>query len=540
MAIHSPSSGSNFIASTAVVFAGSAVDPSGGELPDRALAWSSSVDGPLGTGESFSRSDLSPGTHTVRLVAMNARGLADTATVTVIIAPNQAPAAVITSPGPGSSFSESAAVTFSGSASDEEDGPLTGALLEWTSSVDGRIGTGDSFTRDDLSAGPHVIRMVATDGLGAVDTAAVDITIMPNQLPAASIVSPSPGSTHADATAVAFAGTATDPEDGALTGGALVWISSRDGQIGTGTSFERSDLSTGTHAIHLVATDATGAVDTASVSIAVAANQAPAVAITAPSPGATFTEGAAIAFSGSASDPEDGALTVAALVWTSGRDGPLGSGPSLSRSDLSTGTHAIRLVAVDSRGAADTAVVSITVEPPAEPPAPPPNQPPAVAITSPTAGSSHSHGAEVAFSGSASDPEDGALAGAALVWTSSLDGQLGTGGSLSRDDLSTGTHTIRLAATDSHGDSAAATISITVQPPPDTTPPELLGFSFSPDSLDVTDNSGTILFSVDAQDTGSKVARIQLRLVSPSGDQRVVGGRRAASACGCGCGTTTG
>ena len=50
-----------------------------------------------------------------------------------------------------------------------------------------------------------------------------------------------------------FAGTGSDPEDGTLTGASLVWTSSINGQIGTGTSFSTTTLSAGTHTITLTA-----------------------------------------------------------------------------------------------------------------------------------------------------------------------------------------------------------------------------------------------------------------------------------------------
>ncbi|MFZ7112940.1 MAG: S8 family serine peptidase [Desulfatiglandales bacterium] len=93
-----------------------------------------------------------------------------------------------------------------------------------------------------------------------------------------------------------------------------------------------------------------------------------------------------------------------------------------------------------------------------EPPAP--NNPPTVGITSPTEGASFASGESISFAGSASDTEDGDLTGS-LVWTSSLYGQIGTGGSFSAT-LSNGTHTISASVTDSEGLTASESITITV------------------------------------------------------------------------------
>jgi serine protease len=88
------------------------------------------------------------------------------------------------------------------------------------------------------------------------------------------------------------------------------------------------------------------------------------------------------------------------------------------------------------------------------------NNPPSVSITSPSNGASFASGTSISFSGSASDTEDGDLT-SSLVWVSSLDGQIGTGGSFSAV-LSDGTHTITASVTDSGGSSGSDSVSITV------------------------------------------------------------------------------
>ena len=109
----------------------------------------------------------------------------------------------------------------------------------------------------------------------------------------------------------------------------------------------------------------------------------------------------------------------------------------------------------------------------------PANQSPLVSITDPADGLTVAADAPILFSGTAEDPEEGSLQGESLVWESSLDGLLGTGGSIQRDDLSAGSHTITLTATDSEGLAASGSIQVVVVPA--SFPDVLIDFETLPD-----------------------------------------------------------
>ena len=189
-------------------------------------------------------------------------------------------------------------------------------------------------------------------------------------------------------------------------------------------------------------------------------NRPPAITITAPGAGASIAESTVVLLRSSATDPEDGVLGGTAVDWTSSLDGPLGTSDSLTVPTLSAGNHRLSATATDSRGVTATATVTITVLP-----FTPGNNPPTVAITSPIPGASITTGTAVVLQGSADDPEDGSLTGSALTWSSSLDGSLGTGTSLTVDSLSAGSHTITLQATDPGGVTNQATLLLTVTSP---------------------------------------------------------------------------
>lgn len=177
----------------------------------------------------------------------------------------------------------------------------------------------------------------------------------------------------------------------------------------------------------------------------------PSASIVSPGAGASFGEGQEVLFRGTGRDGTGQPLPGDALSWSSDRDGDLGRGEELGRSNLSAGDHRIRLRATDSRGRSATDSVAVRVLPP-----------PSVAIGSPLDGSLHWAGVAVTFEGSAEDAEGITLDGDALAWESNRDGSLGPGARLNVEDLSEGTHEITLTATDPRGTTVSTRISITV------------------------------------------------------------------------------
>ena len=88
---------------------------------------------------------------------------------------------------------------------------------------------------------------------------------------------------------------------------------------------------------------------------------------------------------------------------------------------------------------------------------------PTAVITSPASGLAIREGTPVSLAGGATDAQDGTLGDAALAWSSSIDGALGTGSSLEVASPSVGVHTITLTATDSDGNTGAASVSVLVE-----------------------------------------------------------------------------
>ncbi len=83
-----PVDGAIFPTNGLVVLSGTASDLEDGGLPPAALAWSSDLDGPLGTGPEISTFDLSPGRHVITLRATDSDGQVAEAQIRLAIDPN--------------------------------------------------------------------------------------------------------------------------------------------------------------------------------------------------------------------------------------------------------------------------------------------------------------------------------------------------------------------------------------------------------------------------------------------------------------------
>src|SRR5207237_9739031 len=125
--------------------------------------------------------------------------------------------------------------------------------------------------------------------------------------PVVTITSPARGNKFRPGQPITFAGTAIDSIDGDRTS-AMVWTSDRDGQIGTGGTFSRSNLSLGHHTITARAADAGSLTGSAAITIAVANVSPPVLTLTSPADGRKFAFGAPIPFAATATDSFDGDL----------------------------------------------------------------------------------------------------------------------------------------------------------------------------------------------------------------------------------------
>ncbi|MDA3866648.1 MAG: CpcT/CpeT family chromophore lyase [Salinivirgaceae bacterium] len=368
--------------------------------------------------------------------------------------PNRKPVVELLNPEASAQYIEGDTVLLSCTATDPEEGDLRDENIEWNSSMDGVIGNGTLLTTTILSANSHTITVKATDSQGLMSLDSVSIIVLNDEKPTVTITSPNNNHTLAFGETTTLECTANDVEDGTLTGESIVWRSSIDGELGNGTSLANVELTPGNHTITAIATDIKNNQDSASITINALDNSVPTIAIVAPENNSEHVFTDAITFTCEVTDNEDTQIGADQIIWSSSIDAEMGSGISLTTNELSVNTHTIYATVLDSHGASATDSIQIVVSP---------NNAPEIQITSPANEEVFTENTTINFTCSVSDTEEQNLTNEQIIWTSSIDGEMGYGQSLEYNSLTIGEHTIVATATDSHGASTANSIVITVE-----------------------------------------------------------------------------
>src|SRR5439155_771351 len=175
---------------------------------------------------------------------------------------------------------------------------ISGALLDALSTpvvqgqrVDFRVGA--AVTRDGTynfaltSVSADAVKYQSRES-GSPPRLVVTFRQLPSRLPQVTITAPATGTPVFDDDVVALAATAVDGHDGDV-GFRLVWMSDRDGPLGSGQSITVPRLSPGDHRVTASVTNRLGTAGSASVSVSIG-NAAPRLAISAPASGSTIAE----------------------------------------------------------------------------------------------------------------------------------------------------------------------------------------------------------------------------------------------------------
>ena len=190
---------------------------------------------------------------------------------------NAVPTINLSSPTAGT-YNSVVPVTWS--ASDADGDPLNISIeysrdgSNWQPVGRGVGSTGTISVPAFLLGGSNIarVRAFASDGFNVGVVTSTQFTV-PNQPPLPSITAPQNGQTWLEGQALNLIGSASDKQDGTITGTQLLWRSSRDGQLGTGSNFPVI-LSVGVHTITLQATNSAHLSATTSVTVTVLSDYA--------------------------------------------------------------------------------------------------------------------------------------------------------------------------------------------------------------------------------------------------------------------------
>ena len=341
-------------------------------------------------------------------------------------------------------------MTLRGRALDDEDGDLSAGLV-WQSSLDGGLGSAGTIVTSTLRSGTHVITATVTDGEGLLGLASASLSVFVPNTPRWS-----PSSCRRTASPPvgmpALRGSASDADDGELSEH-IAWTSSLDGALGTGDTLDVA-LRDGVHVSPPPSSTRAAPGPGAGDDHGRDPEHAAGGGDRCPVDGMTVVTGSAVVLSGTAFDESEGDLS-GLIVWTSSLDGLLGTGATLTTSTLRPGTHVLSATVSDAGGLTGEAHVGLVVQRP--------NLAPVVTIVEPAAGTTPIAGMPLRLAGTALDDVDGNL-GASLGWTSSLQGFLGRGATISAA-LAEGVHVLAASVADAGGMTGTATRELTVLRP---------------------------------------------------------------------------
>jgi pimeloyl-ACP methyl ester carboxylesterase len=396
------------------------------------------------------------------------------------------PALTIGSPVNGAVVT-SASLPVSGTASDSGLGNngISSVTVNGVSATGGTAsgtGTANWNTTLTLVSGVNTITVVAKDALNNSTQKVVSVTYNPpdTTAPALTIGSPVNGAVVTSAS-LPFSGTASDNGLGnnGISSVTVNGISASGGTAsGTGTASWNTTVTlvSGVNTITVVAKDTLNNTTQKVVSVTYNPPETtpPALTIASPLNGAVVTS-ASLPVSGTASDNGLGnngisSVTVNGINASGGTASGTGTASWNTTITLVSGVNTITVVAKDTLNNTTQKVVSVTYNPPD-------TSPPALTITSPLNGAVVTS-ASLPVNGTASDNGLGNN-GISSVTVNGINAGGGTASGTGTASWNTtitlvsGVNTITVVAKDMLNNSTQKVVSVTYNPPPDTTPPTI-------------------------------------------------------------------
>ncbi len=307
---------------------------------------------------SFNWANVAGGNYSVTAVATDNQGTTATSTALTINV-NAAPTVAITAPTNNASYTGPANITLMANANDADGSVAKVEFFNGSTLLGTATAAPYSISWTNVAPGNYSITAVVTDNQGAIATSAA-IVINVNAAPA--ITLNAAGSGYIAPATVSLAATATD------TDGTIAKVEFYNGATLLGSvttapyTFAWTNVAAGSYSVTAIATDSQGAATTSNaVSITVAANSAPTVAIITPSNNQTFIAPAAIAINATASDT-DGTVAKVELYEGANLLATITQAPYSFTWNAAPGSYTLFAKATDNLGAVTTSTaVNITV-----------------------------------------------------------------------------------------------------------------------------------------------------------------------------------
>lgn len=426
---------------------------------------------------STSVSNLVQGTYTFTLTATDNQGKSSSSTVTITVNAAAATPPTVSAGSVQTVTLPTNSTTLTGTATGSNGATI--ASLSWTQTTGpaaATIGspTGLSTSVSGLVQGTYIFMLTAIDNKGQTATSTVTVTVNSATALPPTVSAGSAQTITLPVNSVTLSGTATGSNGATISSTAWTQVSGpTTASIGAASSLATtaSGLSQGVYVFLLTAKDNNS--QTASASVTVTVNPAPVTPPTASAgTGQTITLPTnSVTLTGTAAGT--GGATIVSTTWTqaSGPAAATIAAPgtlSTSANNLQAGNYTFVLTVTDNNGQSASANVNVTVNP-----APVPVTPPAVSvaavapITLPAS--------SITLAGTASGTNGATITG--VQWSEvsgPANATIGTPNTLTSSIsglTAAGTYTFQLTVTENNGQSASATITVTVNSPAANVPP---------------------------------------------------------------------
>lgn len=368
--LSAPASGQKYVAPATVALAATVTDPDGAITKVDYLSGAGVVATSTAPPFDATWANAPAGDYTLTARATDDRGVSAVSPVAYVkvLGTGSAPLVALTAPAICGSLSNATPITIAAEAISPSSSITKVEFLAGASLIG--TATAEPFTAvwTNAAAGTTNLTARVYDALGQVTTSApfpVSV-IASNQSPTIGLTAPADGQAFLVGQPITLAATAAD-SDGTVTqveffaGGTLLGSAST-----MPYSLVWSGAAPGVHVLTAKVTDNNGATSTASarkVTVTTPnSNQAPAIALTAPANGQSFTVGQTITLAASAADADG---VVSRVEFFSGAEllGTVTAAPHTWQwTGVSLGSHTLTAIATDDRGASTTSLpVSIRV-----------------------------------------------------------------------------------------------------------------------------------------------------------------------------------